>query len=208
MRLTHDPSRLASGDICLLLSCGRLLSAENLALHRHNLVVHESALPRGQGWSPMTWQILEGASTIPITLFEATAELDAGPIYMQQQIELQGHELVDEWRALQAQVTFELCLAWFDRYRVVVAAAQPQHGEASCYRRRRPADSQLDPERSLAEQFNLLRMVDNQRYPAFFPWRGRSYIIHVRSDGADAKVRNSKPLATMSRFSSSLLSWS
>ncbi len=208
MRWIHDPSQLASGDICLLLSCGRLLSAEHLALHRHNLVVHASALPRGQGWSPMTWQILvEGASTIPITLFEATAELDAGPIYMQQQIELQGHGLVEEWRALQAQVTFELCLAWFDRYRVVVAAAQPQHGEASYYRRRRPADSQLDPERSLAEQFNLVRAVDNQSYPAFFPWRGRRCIIHVRSDGADAKVRNSKPLATMSRFSSSLLPW-
>ena len=143
-------------------------------------MVHESALPRGQGWSPMTWQILESASTIPITLFEATAELDTGPIYMQQQIELQGHELVEEWRALQAQVTFELCLAWFDRYRVVAAAAQPQHGEASYYRRRRPADSQLDPERSLAEQFNLLRVVDHQRYPAFFDHRGRRYHVIVK----------------------------
>lgn len=135
----------------------------------------------------MTSQILEGASTIPITLFEATAELNAGPIYMQQQIELQGHELVEEWRPLQAELTFELCLTWFDPYRVVVAAAQPQHGEASDYRRRRPADSQLDPERSLAEQFDLLRVVENQRYPAFFPWRGRRYIIHVCSDGADAR---------------------
>jgi hypothetical protein len=42
-----------------------------------------------------------------------------------------GHELVEEWRALQAQATLELCLAWFDRYREVVAAGQPQHGEAS-----------------------------------------------------------------------------
>ena len=123
--------------MCRLLSCGRLLSAEQLAVHRHNLVVHESALPQGQGWSPMNWQILEGASRIPITLSEATADLDAGPIFLQQEIVLQGHELVDEWRALQAQATLELCLAWFDRYREVVAAAQPQHGEARHYRRRR-----------------------------------------------------------------------
>ena len=65
-----------------------LLTAEHLALHRYNLAVHESALPQGQGWSPMTWQILEGASSIPITLFEAVADLDAGPIYLQQQITL------------------------------------------------------------------------------------------------------------------------
>jgi len=163
VRWIHDPALLAQGDVCLLLSCGRLLSAEQLALHRHTLVVHESALPQGQGWSPMTWQILEGARSIPITLFEATADLDAGRIYLQQQIKLQGHELVEEWRTLQAQATLELCLAWFDRYQEVVSAAQPQHGEASHYRRRRPADSQLDPERSLAEQFDLLRVVDNDR---------------------------------------------
>ena len=128
----------------------------------------------------MTWQILEGASSIPITLFEAVADLDAGPIHLQQQIALQGHELVEEWRALQAQATLELCLAWFDRYQEVVAAAQPQHGEASQYCRRRPTDSQLDPERSLAEQFNLLRVVDNQRYSAFFHWRGRRYVLQVQ----------------------------
>lgn len=182
VRWIHNPAQLAPGDVCLLLSCGRLLSAEQLALHRHNLVVHESALPQGQGWSPMTWQILEGASRIPITLFEATAALDAGPIYLQQQIALQGHEVVEEWRALQAKASRDLCLAWFDRYREVVAAAQPQHGEASHYRRRRPADSQLDPERSLAEQFNLLRVVDNQRYPAFFHWGGRRYVLQVQPE--------------------------
>ena len=73
----------------------------------------------------MTWQILDGASSIPITLFEAVADLDAGPIYLQQKIALQGHELVDEWRALQARATFELSLDWLDRYHEVVKAAKP-----------------------------------------------------------------------------------
>ncbi len=182
VRWIHTPSALCPGDVCLLLSCGRLLNAEQLALHRYNLVVHESALPQGQGWSPMTWQILEGASSIPITLFEAVADLDAGPIHLQQQITLQGHELVDEWRALQAGATFGLCLTWFDRHQEVVEAAKPQFGKASHYPRRRPADSRLDPELSLAEQFNLLRVVDNQSYPAFFHWRGRRYILNLQSD--------------------------
>ena len=94
VRWVHTPAALCPGDVCLLLSCGRLLNAKQLALHRYNLVVHESALPQGQGWSPMTWQILQGASAIPITLTTVT-DLDAGPIYLQQEIKLQGHELVD-----------------------------------------------------------------------------------------------------------------
>ena len=179
VRWIHTPSALGAGDVCLLLSCGRLLNADQLALHRYNLVVHESALPQGQGWSPMTWQILEGASSIPITLFEAVADLDAGPIHLQQEITLQGHELVDEWRDLQAHATIGLCLAWFDRHHEVVKAAQPQCGEASYYPRRRPADSRLDPELSLAEQFNLLRVADQQRYPAFFQCLGRYYRISI-----------------------------
>ena len=64
----------------------------------------------------------------------------------------------------------------------MVAAAQAQHGEARHYRRRWPADSELDPERSLAEQFNLLRVVDNQRYPAFVHWRGRRFVQQVQPE--------------------------
>ena len=180
VRRIHRPTELAPGDVCFLLSCGRLLSPKQLALHHHNLVVHESALPQGQGWSPMTWQILEGASQIPITLFEATAELDAGPIYLQHTIDLQGTELVEEWRALQAEATIALCLEWLDRYAEVLAKARPQQGEASHYRRRRPADSQLDPQRSLAEQLNLLRVVDNHRYPAFVELKGRRYELQIQ----------------------------
>ncbi|MDA7490988.1 UDP-2,4-diacetamido-2,4,6-trideoxy-beta-L-altropyranose hydrolase [Synechococcus sp. AH-707-M23] len=180
VRWIHTPAALCPGDVCLLLSCGRLLSSKQLALHQHNLVVHASALPQGQGWSPMTWQILEGASSIPITLFEAVADLDAGSIYLQQQIALQGQELAEEWRVLLAQASSDLCLAWFDRYEEVVSLAQPQQGEASNYRRRRPADSQLDPDCSLVEQFNLLRVVDNASYPAFFLWKNKRYDLLIR----------------------------
>lgn len=64
----------------------------------------------------------------------------------------------------------------------MVAAAQHQFGEPIHYSRRRPADSQLDPERSLAEQFNLLRVGDDQSYPAFFHLGGRRYSVQIRSD--------------------------
>ena len=85
MRWIHTSSALCTGAVCLLLSCGRLLNADQLALHCYNLLVNESALPQGQVWSLMTWQILEVASSIPITLFEGVADLDAGPIHLQRE---------------------------------------------------------------------------------------------------------------------------
>ena len=72
-------------------------------------------------------------------------------------------------------------MAWFDSYLDIVAAAKQQTGVASHYRRRKPADSQLAPDCSLAEQFNLLRVIDNQRYPATFQWCGKSFVLQVNS---------------------------
>lgn len=57
----------------------------------------------------MTWQMPKGPSWIQITMFEAVADHDAGSIYLQRQVALQCHELVEAWRSLQAQATLELC---------------------------------------------------------------------------------------------------
>ncbi len=180
LRWIHDPNQLAKADICLLLSCGHLLNPDQLKLHRHNLVVHESALPAGQGWSPMTWQILEGANEIPITLFEATSEIDAGPIYLQEVINLNGTELIDQWRKLQQKATIKLCLQWFDCYSTVIQGAMAQQGESTYYPRRSSIDSALDPALSIEDQFNLLRVTDHRRYPAFFDLAGMRYQLQIK----------------------------
>ena len=85
-------------------------------------------------------------------------------------------------------------LTWLDRYQQVVATAEPQKGEASHYRRRGPADSELNPHSTLAEQLELLRVVDNQFYPAFFNMRGRRYELMIRSSQfvAHSKRKNNK----------------
>lgn len=99
MHSIHTASALWRCEVCLLFSCGRLVNTEQLALHLYNLVVHQSDLPYGQGWSPMPWQTLEGASSIPITLLEPVAYLDSDPILLKPEIPLHGYELVDAFCA-------------------------------------------------------------------------------------------------------------
>lgn len=70
-----------------------------LSHNAHNLVVHSSALPHGRGWSPITWQILEGKNEIPTTLIEAGETVDSGCIYARHQMQFKGNELLDEIRA-------------------------------------------------------------------------------------------------------------
>lgn len=187
VRIAHRVEQALPADFCFCLSFSRIVSAEVRKQYRHTLVVHESELPDGRGWAPMTWQILEGKSRIPVTLIEAVDAVDAGPIYLQEWITLDGTELNPEWRLLQAQATQDLCMQWVKAYPAIVDRARPQTGAGSSYARRRPADSRLDPSKTLAEQFNLLRVVDNQDYPAFFEMHGRLYRISIEPKDGTGK---------------------
>ena len=154
-------------------------------MHDHNLVVHASDPPHGRGWSPLTWQVLEGAQRIPVTLLEAAESVDAGDIYLQEWFDLAGHELLDQLRDQVAQATLSLCRTFVGEYPNVLRKARLQSGEPSYYPRRGPEDSELNPDKSLAEQFDVLRVVDSERYPAFFKIRGQRY--HLRIEKASGE---------------------
>lgn len=175
----HDKKDLRPGDFCFYLSCAEIVPANILSQYRHNLVVHESDLPKGKGWSPLTWQILEGKNRIPVTLFEATEKVDSGVIYAQEWLEFKGHELVDELRKGQATATINLCKRFVNDYPQILEKARQQAGEESYYPRRRETDSELDPQQSIEAQFNLLRVVDNKLYPAIFYLNGQRYFLRV-----------------------------
>lgn len=179
----HELQELPSADFCFCLSFSQLIPPKIRQKFRHTLVVHESDLPVGKGWSPLTWQILEGKNRIPITLFEAADEIDSGLIYAQRWIEFEGHELVDELREGQARATKEICQWFVDHYPESLSEAREQQGRESFYARRRPKDSELDPNKTIAEQFNHLRVVDNERYPAFFELNGRRFYLKISEDG-------------------------
>jgi methionyl-tRNA formyltransferase len=177
--LSHTIQDASPADFCFCLSFSLIVPENTLKQDTHTLIVHESNLPQGRGWAPMTWQILEGKNRIPITLLEATEKVDTGTIYLQEWIELNGTELNNEWRELQSRATQRLCRAWVESYPAIAQGGSEQVGKGSMYPRRIPEDSQLNPAKSLAEQFELLRVVDNLRYPAFFEYRGSRYKLLI-----------------------------
>lgn len=163
------------GDVLILLSCNRIF--KKLSLNAYNLVVHESDLPKGKGWSPMTWQVIEGENKIPITLFEASEHVDAGGYYFKDEILLSGHELVQEIREIQAKKTFEMILKFLESN--PFPNLKKQKGKGTFYKRRNPIDSRLDEKKSIGENFNLLRVCDNENYPAFFEYKGNQYVLKI-----------------------------
>lgn len=175
--LVHDPKSIERGDLAFFLACQKIVPPEILALNKHNLVVHESKLPKGRGWSPLSWQILEGKKKIAVTLFEAAKDVDSGDIYLQEFMIFDGSELVDELREKQGKMTMKLVLDYAANFGKIVGKSQK--GKPTYYPRRRPIDSRMNPNLSLKKLFNRLRIADNERYPAFFDLKGWRYVLRV-----------------------------
>ena len=175
--LVRSYEQMSGGDVALFIGCITIARPAVLARHDFNMVVHESDLPRGRGFAPIAWQVLEGRKQIPAVLFEATEGVDSGEIYLRDVIRLTGYELNDEIRQLQGIATINLCVKFLQMYPDF--CPQRQEGEGHYYRRRTPKDSELSPDKSLREQFDLLRIVDNEQYPAYFEIDGHRYILQI-----------------------------
>src|SRR5437868_6374413 len=69
VRLAHRVGQIKKADVTFIIGFLRKVSSRVLRRSKHNIVVHESALPKGRGWSPLAWQLLEGKNRIPFTAF-------------------------------------------------------------------------------------------------------------------------------------------
>jgi methionyl-tRNA formyltransferase len=176
--LAHDKAALRGGDILFLVSCSQMISSAEREYFKATLVLHASDLPQGRGWSPHIWSILGGANQITVSLLEASEPVDSGDIWLKANFTLEGHELLPEINAKLFAAELSLMTRAVEQFETIKPAQQV--GDPGPYMPKRSvADSQLDPHRTIAEQFDLLRIVDAQRYPAFIHYRGKRYLIKI-----------------------------
>ncbi len=177
VKFLNHSKRIGRGDCAFFLSCLNLVPKSTLALNLNNLVVHGSNLPAGKGFSPVSWQILEGRNKIVLTLLEATDKLDSGDIYFKDSVNFKGHELSDEIHQKIGEKIVAMVLRYVSRYPRLKKKAQK--GKSSYYRRRTISDDNLPTNKTIKELFNRLRIADNERHPVYFCLKGRKYILKI-----------------------------
>lgn len=177
--LVRKKSELPGGDILFLISCSEIVRAEDRETYRSCLVLHASDLPRGRGWSPHIWQIIAGAEVITLSLLEAEEKVDSGRIWNQITFPLPKHALWDEINERLFDAEIELIDFAVQNFEIVVPRIQESEIEPTYFPRRTPEDSRIDPEYSIARQFDKIRVCDPQRFPAFFELHGQRYKISL-----------------------------
>ena len=173
----YEEEKIRGFDLVFILGYTKVIKGEILSSNKLLLLVHESDLPKGRGFAPVQWQILEGKSDINICLIEISDKVDTGNIFGKMVLSLNGSELYEEIRQKQALVTFKLINKFLEKYPNL--KSEKQRGKPTFYRRRNLSDSQLDLDKSIRDQFNLLRICNNKDWPAFFELNGVRYKIKI-----------------------------
>ncbi len=169
--------KVINQDIVFILSYTKILPKSFLKKNKLNLVIHASNLPKGKGFAPIQWQILDNKNKIKVCLIEAALKVDSGPILEENYLKFKGNELNDEIREMQSNISIKIIKKFLKKYPKV--KKKSQIGKSSYYKRRYPLDSLLNINKSIKKNFNLLRIVDNEKYPAFFTFKKKKYIIKI-----------------------------
>jgi methionyl-tRNA formyltransferase len=173
--LLQSKALLSGGEILFLISCSEIIKDTERSKFQATLVLHASDLPKGRGWSPHIWEIVNGAEYITLSLLEAEDRVDSGRIWAQRQIPVPKDILWDEINHLLFSAEIELLDFAIKNFGQATPALQKNPNQSTYYPKRTPKDSQLDPNKTIAEQFNQIRVCDPDRFPAFFELYGRKY---------------------------------
>lgn len=175
--LVRKPAEAAGGDILFLISCTDIIEEDIRNQYSHVLVLHASDLPEGRGWSPHIWDIINGAEEICVSLLEAKDPVDSGDIWHQMRCPVPKTALYDEINQILFQAEEQLLDYACQHYKTICPKSQQDLGEPSYYPRRSPEDSRIQTDKSIEEQFDLIRVCDSNRFPAFFELNGQKYKI-------------------------------
>lgn len=172
-------SHLGNGDILFLISCSEKIGAVEFNKYRHVLVLHASDLPIGRGWSPHIWEILRGGTELTLSLIEAVGDIDTGDIWKKINIQIRKDMLWNEINHALFTAELEL-MAWaINNHETVQTTVQDLNVVPTYWPKRTTQDSCVDIYKSLSEQFDLLRICDPIRYPAYFEMHGRKYKLKL-----------------------------
>jgi len=167
IRIIHSKKDLISGDILFLISCSELISKSEREKFKKTLVLHASDLPYGRGWSPHVWEIINGANSITVSLLEAEDNVDTGDIWKKISVDIPKTALFDEINELVFNAELELMDFAIKNFDNIIPVEQ-SNIETIPWSKRSKKDSLIDINKTLIEQFDLLRVCDPKRFPAYF----------------------------------------
>ncbi len=174
--LTEDPTRL-DADVAVSVNWPTRLPPETLALFPHGILnAHGGDLPRYRGNAPFAWAILNGESSVALTIHRMDAGLDSGPIFLKRRLPLLPETYIgDLYAALRRDVPgmfSEVLSNLLGANSPVPQTGTPLH----CYPRS-PEDGRIEWWRPADYIWRLVRASSEPFVGAFAQYRGEHLVV-------------------------------
>ena len=133
--------------------------------------LHGSILPKMRGAAPVNWAILRGHKKAGVSTFSLVDKMDAGPVYLIDEIDLESDIRADVLREKLAHLGAGTVLRTLDQLAAGTAKAVPQdHTEATFAPRMKKSDGILD--------FNLPAEHLDRIIRGTWPWPGAQAVFN------------------------------
>lgn len=126
------------------------------------VIFHMTDLPFGRGGSPLQNLIASGLVETRISALSCVSEMDAGPVYLKKPLSLLGTAEEILMRAA------GLILEMIEEIVTTEIEPTPQMGKPTYFKRRVPADSDIQHLSELNQVYDFIRMLDGDGYPQAF----------------------------------------
>lgn len=147
------------------------------------IVFHMTDLPYGRGGSPLQNLIAEGHQSTKISAIKVVKELDAGPIYLKEELSLYGD--AEEIYIRAAKKIFDKMIPVILENRI---EPTKQIGTVTCFSRRKIEHGEIIDNMSIEEIFNQIRMLDAEGYPKAYMNFGKYRIEFSRASLKSGKI--------------------
>jgi methionyl-tRNA formyltransferase len=161
-------------ELMIVVAYGRILTPEIMAVPGvGSLNVHASLLPRYRGAAPINWALIKGDKVTGVTIQWLRYELDAGPIFLQEQVPITAEDNSETLYTRLAERGAALLVQALDSLRRGEAIKSPQNeSEVSLAPPISREMRRLHWELSALEVAGWIRGLD-PRPGAAAQWRGR-----------------------------------
>ena len=177
IKFENIENRVMNQDVVLVLSYTKILREKFFKKNKLVLIAHPSDLPKDRGFAPVQNQILKNKTKIYFSLIKAVKKVDAGPICLKISFFLDGLELYEDMRIKQGKAAIKLIEKFLNKYPKI--KFKDQIGKSNYNKRRTNKDYKLNLNKTIKSQLNILRISNNENYPAYFIYKKQKYILKI-----------------------------
>lgn len=128
------------------------------------VVFHMTDLPFGRGGSPLQNLLVRGIYETKVSAIKVVEGLDEGPVYLKESIDISEGN-ADEILKAVSNIVFSKMIPIFLENELI---PKEQVGEAICFKRRKPEQSEIPEGLSQRQLYDYIRMLDGEGYPTAF----------------------------------------